>query len=165
MKKTIRKSEKQKATRKTTPARSNGKHPGGRPSLYNDDVLKQSRDYLVNYSKQGDMIPSIAGLSVALGVCRDTLYAWSADKEKTEFSDILKAILSKQELVLINSGLTGDFNPTIVKLVLGKHGYTEKKETELTGADGGPIKVLNADIKNLSPKEAERAYHDFAKGN
>jgi len=165
MKKTVRKSGKQKVTRKTTPARSNGKHPGGRPSVYNEKTLKIAGDYLAKYERYGDTIPSIAGLSVALGVCRDTLYAWSTDKEKKEFSDILKKILSKQEKVLINKGLTGDFNPTIAKLVLGKHGYHDRQAQTITGADGGPVKVLNADIKNLSPKEAERAYHDFAKGD
>ena len=129
-----------KVTRKTTPARSNGKHPGGRPSVYCEETLKIARNYLAKYERYGDMIPSIAGLSVVLGVCRDTLYAWSADKEKKEFSDILKEILSTQEKVLINKGLTGDFNPTIAKLVLGKHGYHDRQDNTLTGVDGGPVR-------------------------
>ena len=45
------------------------------------------------------------------------------------------------------------------------YAFHDRQAQTITGADGGPVKVLNADIKNLSPKEAERAYHDFAKGD
>jgi len=164
MKKTIRRLGKQKVTKKVVP-KSTGKHAGGRPTKYSNDTLIFARDYLNHYEKHGDQIPSIAGLAVILGVRRETLHVWAKEEGKEEFSNILGEILATQEKVLISKGLTGDFNPTIVKLILGKHAYHDRRDNTITGLDGGPVKVLNADIKNLSPKEAERAYHDFAKGD
>lgn len=160
----IQKTAKKKATRKTTPARSNGKHPGGRPTKYSEETLKVAREYLKNYARHGDKIPSIAGLSVLLGIRRETLHVWAKEEGKEEFSNILGEILSMQEKVLINKGLSGDFNPTIVKLVLGKHGYHEKRETEVSGKDGKPIKTehVSRDLSKMDPKEAERIYNEFA---
>jgi hypothetical protein len=115
------------------------KHPGGRPSKYCDALISKSRDYLANYESYEDMIPSIAGLAVVLSVRRETLHVWAKETGKEEFSNILGEILSKQEKVLVNKGLTGDFNSTIAKLVLGKHGYHDRQDNTLTGADGGPL--------------------------
>ena len=36
-----------------------------------------------------------------------------------------------QRLVLLNKGLTGEFNSNITKLVLGKHGFHDKREVDL----------------------------------
>lgn len=108
--------------------------PVGRPTKYNEEILEKTRDYIENYADVGDMIPSIAGLSVVLGVSRETIYDWSKQEEKKAFSDILQKLLSTQERVLFNNGLNGTFNSNICKLALGKHGYSDKQE--LTGADG-----------------------------
>jgi hypothetical protein len=35
-----------------------------------------------------------------------------------------------QERTLLNGGLGKDFNPVITKLVLGKHGYSDKQEED-----------------------------------
>ena len=59
------------------------------------------------------------------------MYKWEA--ENKEFSDILADIKAKQESVLINKGLSGDFNSAITKLVLGKHGYHDKQDMDLKG--------------------------------
>ena len=160
-----RKKTSMKKVTKKAASKPTGKHPGGRPTKYSNDTLIFARDYLNHYEKHGDQIPSIAGLAVILGVRRETLHVWAKEEGKEEFSNILGEILATQEKVLISKGLTGDFNPTIVKLILGKHAYHDRRDNTITGLDGGPVKVLNADIKNLSPKEAERAYHDFAKGD
>lgn len=100
----------------------------GRPTDYTEELLSAARDYLENYEEHGDAIPSIAGLSVHIKKARSTIYAWRDEEGKEEFSDILDEILSKQEQVLINKGLTGDFNASITKLALGKHGYTDKQD-------------------------------------
>lgn len=102
----------------------------GRPTEYNEEILSQARNYLENYKKLGDEIPSNAGLAVHLGLSRETIQAWRKEVGKEEFSYILAAIQVKQENVLINKGLSGDFNSNITKLVLGKHGYHEKKDIE-----------------------------------
>jgi len=101
---------------------------GGRPSKYGPEILEETAKYLVNYKDSGDLIPSIAGLAVRLGVCRDTLHTWSKEDDKPEFSDIYAKLLATQENLLVNNGLSGAFNASITKLVLGKHGYSEKTE-------------------------------------
>lgn len=100
----------------------------GRPTEYSEEILTQARDYLSNYKKFGDEIPSNAGLAVHLGLSRDIIQKWRKEEGKEEFFYILAAIQVKQENVLLNKGLNGDFNSNITKLILGKHGYHEKKD-------------------------------------
>jgi len=102
---------------------------GGRPTKYTDELVEKAKAYLTDYIMYEDMIPSIASLSLVLGVDRSTLYAW--EKEHVEFSYILADIKAKQEKVLISKGLSGDFNSTITKLVLGKHGYHDKQDMDV----------------------------------
>jgi len=115
---------------------------GGRPTKYNQQILVDTREYLENYEQHGDAIPSIAGLSVVLGLPRQTIYDWARQEEKEEFSDILQSILSTQEKVLINKGLKNEFNSNITKLALGKHGYSDKQETDVT-SKGEQISTFN----------------------
>jgi len=100
---------------------------GGRPTRQTPKVIKAAREYLGNYEKFGDVIPSIAGLAVAIKVHRSMLYAW-AKHDTSPFQDILADILDKQEQVLWTKGLSGEFNSNLVKLALGKHGYHDKQE-------------------------------------
>ncbi|MFS1583491.1 MAG: terminase small subunit [Candidatus Arsenophonus phytopathogenicus] len=75
----------------------------------------------IGYKTVGDVVPSVAGLACYLGISRSTAQEYA--KENKEFS--------------------GEFNPTIVKLMLSNHGYAEKQETALTGKDGGAIETDN----------------------
>lgn len=104
----------------------------GRPTDYNEEILEKTRDYIDNYSDYGDAIPSIAGLADRLGIARSTIYDWASQEAKKDFSDILENILSRQEKTLLNKGLTNEFNANITKLALGKHGYHDKQETDIT---------------------------------
>ena len=111
-----------------------------RPTKYTPELLEAAREYVNNFKEHGDVIPSHAGLAVVLKLSRETLYAWNNQEGKEPFSDILSEILVKQENLLMNGGLSGDFNAAITKLVLGKHGYHEKVDNEHTGKAGGAIK-------------------------
>lgn len=106
-----------------------------RPTKYNEEIVEKAYKYIDTYREHGDMIPSIEGLAEVLDLNRDTLYEWRKHEDK-EFSDILGKLLAKQQKVLINSGLAGDFNAQITKLVLGKHGFHDKMDTDVTSSDG-----------------------------
>lgn len=107
---------------------------GGRPSIYTPELLAKARDYVLNYADYGDQIPSIAGLACELSISRETCHTWAKEGDKPEFSDIVRDISQAQERKLLNGGLSGDFNPSIAKLVMTKHGYTDKLETEHSGS-------------------------------
>ena len=111
----------------------------GRPTKYTELLLQKSRHYLKLYEELGECMPSHAGLADYLGITRSTLYDWSNQKSKREFSDILALIKNRQEISLINNGLLGDFNANIVKLMLVKHGYHDKQENTLSNPDGSAI--------------------------
>jgi len=108
---------------------------GGRPTKYNKEILRVARDYLENYEEYGDAIPSHAGLAVALKINKSTVYAWKSD-DHPEFSDTLDDIMSKQEQVLLTKGLQGEFNPTIAKLAMANHNYSDKVHQDNTSSDG-----------------------------
>jgi hypothetical protein len=114
---------------------------GGRPTLFTDELMLKAWDYV-----NGDYetiyahgIPSHLGLCEALGITKQTLYRWRGEDGKGEFSDMLDFCLSRQHNLLIGKGLSGDFNSTISKLVLSKHGYADR--VEQSGVDGGSIKT------------------------
>ena len=104
----------------------------GRPTHYNDEILSKAEEYLANYESHGDAVPSHAGLALVVGISRFTVYEWAKHPEKKEFSSILDKILMTQEKAALSKGLTGDWNAQIVKLLLGKHGYSDKVETQAT---------------------------------
>jgi len=108
----------------------------GRHTELTQELIDKADLYLSEYESA---IPSVAGLSLFLGCARSTVYKWK--EESDDFSDILGRILATQEQLLLSNGLTGDFNATIAKLVLGKHGYSDKQETELSGNPDKPLSV------------------------
>ncbi|WP_334468197.1 DNA-packaging protein [Arsenophonus sp. PmNCSU2021_1] len=122
----------------------------GRPSKLAMS-LEKAKDYLNGeYKTVGDVVPSVAGLACYLGISRSTAQEYA--KENQEFSGTLEAIKTIQENSLINKGLTGEFNPTIIKLMLSNHGYAEKQETALRGKEGGAIKIETSPMSTLFGK-------------
>lgn len=100
----------------------------GCPTKYNDEVLAITKDYLENFKDNGDIIPSVASLSLLLNVAKSTIYEWEKHEDKQEFSNTLKKIQAKQEKLLLEMGLLSEWNSTIVKLALANHGYSDKME-------------------------------------
>lgn len=127
------------------------KYTVGRPTLYNNDILIKTQEYIDScedevtefHKTRGDKsdsfdriikvkLPTIEGLALHLNLNKDTMYDWR--EKHQEFSDLIDILLKKQADMLISKGLSGDYNPTIAKVLLTKHGYREG--TELTGKDG-----------------------------
>jgi hypothetical protein len=99
-----------------------------RPTSYTVDILAKAEDYIENCP---DIIPTVVGLCLHIGIAKSTAYDWAIDENK-EFSDILAYVGELQEKKLIVGGLTNEFNSAITKMMLTKHGYTDKTETDIT---------------------------------
>lgn len=106
----------------------------GRPTKLNDEIISRANKYLEDNEAFGPaaLLPTIERLSLVLEVNRDTLYEWASNNR--EFSDIISRLKAMQADKLIQNGLAGRWNSVISKLMLSKHGYVEKQETDLTSA-------------------------------
>ncbi len=110
-------------------------------------MLDKARRYLAMKRPNDDeVIPTIEGLALRLKIRRETVWAWSKEEDKAEFSNIVEQIMARQGNILANKGLGGIFNPTIAKLMLSKHGYTDK--IDLTSGD----KPIPAPVTNILNK-------------
>lgn len=125
--------------------------PFGRPTVYNDETLDKCLAYIelwtdpeivdthkVNgkdeniYKTTPSIVPSVAGLAVHMMIHRSTIYEWKYRKD--DFSDILEYLMAVQNGILVNGGLSGSLNSTITKLMLTKHGLSDKQDLTI-GAD------------------------------
>ena len=111
--------------------------PFGRPTGFSDDYYHKAVEYLEVYRDElGHTVPSVVGFCKFAGVAKSTVYDWCKHEDKKHFSDIITAIGENQELDLINDSLANKINPQISKVLLGKHGYHDKVEQDLTSSDG-----------------------------
>jgi hypothetical protein len=111
----------------------------GRPSKWEDCVEPAWQYVDGGFQTEGDVVPTVAGLAVFLHCARETVHAWAREHE--EFSHIVKGLMGRQEKMLANGGILGEYNASITKLLLSKHGYSDKVETAHTGPDGGPVQI------------------------
>lgn len=129
------------------------KHPGGRPQEYKekyisrvDEYLELNQDEEIQVVKQSSekyevfdnklkvKLPTIEGFALFIGVSKRVLYEW--EKIYPEFMHALDKIRTEQHNRLVNSGLSGDYNSTIAKLMLSSnHGMREKSDMTTNDKD------------------------------
>ena len=109
--------------------------PAGRPTKYSKAMQKKADWYVDGgYLECDDAVPSKAGLSCELGVTRKTMESWG--QENGQFLSTLHRLMQKQERTTLSGGLRSDFNPTIAKLLLANHGYSDRQEVDHRSQDG-----------------------------
>jgi hypothetical protein len=130
----------------------------GRPSEFKEEYVEQAREYVDSCVDTYDPetkrtkvnLPTYAGLANHLKCSKQTLYNWG-EKSK-DFLDSLNYLLQEQENRLINSGLSGDYQSPIAKLIMSSnHDYSEKSERKHTG--GISLKSI---LREADEKGAER---------
>lgn len=146
--------------------------PAGRPTDYNETIIPLTEEYIQHCIDEEDefhatrgvksdgyqrlirvRLPTVEGLAVILNINKTTIYEW--ESKFPEFSNVLSKLRSIQANRLINEGLSGDYNPVIAKLLLMKHGYAEKTETDLT-SKGDKINTGNiSDIEEIARRVGE----------
>jgi hypothetical protein len=124
--------------------------PAGRPSKYTPELLEKAQEYADGvWERNGNPVPSVVGLALHLGIAKSTCFQWAIDEGKEQFSDIVRQVEQKQEEILVSKGLTGDFTSPITKLMLTKHGYSDRQE--ISGPNGGAIETKSKlDVSKLS---------------
>ena len=95
-----------------------------RPTKYTPELLDKANTYLSTYSR---LIPSHQDLCLSLDISESTLYDWA--QKHDEFSEILARVKLTQFTVAMDGGLGGEMNANLVKLLMGKHGYSDKVDT------------------------------------
>lgn len=99
-----------------------------RPTDYTEELLQKAEEYI---NACPDVVPSVVGLCLHIGIAKSTCYRW-IEEGNAEFKDIVDTVSNQQEQKLVTNGLTNEFNASITKLMLTKHGYTDKTETDVT---------------------------------
>ena len=117
-----------------------------RPTKYTPALQKKADEYIKRLP-EGQIVHSVEGLALHLGIHRDTCYAWRDSID--EFSDTLEAVMKMQAVALINNGLSGEFNSAITKLMMANHGYRERSEVDNLSSDG-----------SMTPQKIERVILD-----
>lgn len=107
--------------------------PAGRPTKYTPELLEAAHAYVDGgWQEAGDAVPTLVGLAITLDLSDETVHAWAKDPDKKEFSGIFMRVKQLQHQKLINGGLGNEFNPAITKMMLTKHGYSDKQEVSST---------------------------------
>ena len=97
-------------------------------------------EYLDTYTDLEQVVPTISGFAKFGEVTRKSCHQWINEDTCPAFTVAMAQLMAEQEIALVNQGLSGNFNPTISKLILTKHGYSDKQETDITS---GGEKVKN----------------------
>lgn len=106
--------------------------PGGRPTIYSNELLSKCYEYLAKLPED-EVIHSIEGLCDYIDIGKTTAHRWENEEGKEEFRAIMENVMRKQAKSLINGGLNGKHNPTISKLILTKHNYSDRSEIQQSG--------------------------------
>ena len=144
------------------------KHPGGRPTKYNQEILDKTNAYYLMYAEAEELIeknvvtkdadgnevvakrwvqnpliykpPYIEELSLLLDIDDDTINRWK--KKHPEFYATIKKIVKLQKVRLLNSTMNKNSNVGAIFQLKCNHDMieTEKRQVDITTA-GKPFNV------------------------
>jgi len=142
------------------------KNTMGRPTVYKPEYCQELLDYFsipaYNILEVRDnagnvkevkpipnLFPTLARFACNIGVTRETLHDWATkeNEDKTlrypDFSYAYKKAKEYQEANLVEGALSGAYAQAFAiftsKNVLG---WKDKTEQELTGSNGGPVRIV-----------------------
>jgi len=147
--------------------------PGGRPTEYKKEYIGKIDEYLAENQDEVDAVveseneqtgrtryesklkvklPTIEGFARYIDTPKRTLYEWK-DKHE-EFSHSLEKILTEQQNRLINQGLSGEYNPTIAKLILSSN-HNMREKSDMTTDDKAIQGVVVLPTKQIDEDSME----------
>jgi len=131
----------------------------GRPTVYRPEMC----DQVIEWGKQGK---SRTWIAAHLGVCRETLWDW--EQKIPDFSNAIKLADHFSQVWWEDAGQNGMLMPGFNAGIWTKNmtarftkEWREVKAAEITGADGGAIKidVQRVDLSNMPAKVLDALEH------
>lgn len=109
------------------------------------DRVEHARSYLLGgWPLSGAEVPSLAGLACWFGVGRHTIRAWCDEDE--DFAEVVEGIHAMQEVRLIDGGLNKSYDGSVTKLLLTRHGYSDKSQIEHSG-------TMRQEVATIDPSQ------------
>ncbi|TSC58397.1 MAG: hypothetical protein Greene041619_621 [Candidatus Peregrinibacteria bacterium Greene0416_19] len=104
----------------------------GRPSKYAPALVALVLNYAAHPKKYGDVVPTVEGACVEIGIGKKTYYEWC--KQYEEFRNAADALMANQGRLLQTYGLGNKTNPHITKLLLSaNHGMRVRTDVTSGG--------------------------------
>ena len=113
-------------------------HPGGRPRKFTKKRIKEIIALFDEYIEEND-VPIVSEFAYQNDILRESLYDYK------EFSTVLKKCIAKKESQLEKLSLLGEISTPMAIFSLKQLGWSDKQQTEISGKDGGPIRITKAD--------------------
>jgi hypothetical protein len=126
----------------------------------NETAIEMAREYiaLIVSGEHDEILPTVAGLALHLGLTKMVMYNWKREQTENpyyaDFCVIMDVLMSRQEVMLVNSGLSGKYTQQIVKMLLTHHGYSDAATLNHTSSDGTMTPAKPA--RELSDYELEQ---------
>lgn len=116
----------------------------GRPRLYTDPELFSDKvDAYFADCEERERKPTLAGLCLSMGFCDKDSFVnyqtYGPDFSRTVTRAKLMMEDDRHQLLLSKD----KFTPGVAFDLKNNHGWKDKSETELTGANGGPVETVN----------------------
>lgn len=127
------------------------------PKYKHDETLIKVREYIeiarlpVEEGGLGKVITTKTGLALFLGVNTDTIHEWT--KLHEDFAEVAKEVMDHQHEDLVQGGLKGELSPAVTKMLLHKHGYSDKQE--ISGPNNSPVQVESWTLQGIKPKQPD----------
>ncbi len=122
------------------------------------ELLDAAWEYIDSFESEGDEIPSIAGFCRLTKASRKNTYLWLENTEGNELREewalVHEMLMTEQERTLLNGGLSKKFDSALTKMILTKHGYSDKQAIEHSGSlDSLTDEQINERIAKLISTE------------
>lgn len=129
----------------------------GKPTKLTAEVVAKGHEYLQVWALLGvELIPTAPGLALHVGVSSRSCYSWESEPDKSplheQWFEVMRQMRDQQHQLLLAGGLGGKFNSNIAKLVLTKHGYHDRVQTDVNNPDGR-LEAKPVDLSGLSNEQ------------
>lgn len=107
----------------------------GRIDVEDETAISERLEKYFNLCKDNDMKPTVAGMAMALGVSRQSLYDWRIGKRraKESHSEVIEYWYGVLQALYEDYMMNGKMNP-VAGIFLGKNhfGYTDQRDVVVT---------------------------------